>query len=75
MLQPSHIPGTRATKALQDSTLHNIISADQGIVSMNWRTACQSNFTLKHFVILVYSEWFVYSRKRRTACVLKISLM
>ena len=43
MLQASHTPGPRATKALQDSTVHNIIVSSQE-VSMNWRTAGQSHF-------------------------------
>jgi hypothetical protein len=47
MLQQSHTSDPRATKALQDSTVHNIISTEQGIVSMNWRTTWYSYFQLR----------------------------
>jgi len=42
VLQASHTPGPRVTKALQESTVHNIISSGPVAVSMNWRSAGQS---------------------------------
>jgi len=47
ILQASHTPGPRATKALQESTVNNIISTGEGSVSMSWRTAGHSHFQLR----------------------------
>ena len=53
ILQASHTPGPRATKALQESTVHNIISTGQGAVSTNWRTAGHIHFQLRQL-----SYWY-----------------
>ena len=66
-MQASHTPGPRATKALQESTVHNIISTGQGDVSMKWRTAGHSHFQLSYTGIL-WTVWLCILGKGQVAC-------